>query len=115
MALGTTELTARSTLWPPISTPLTSSTSSNSEASSTSTSRKRIGTPGGMWLSSRCSSSLLAYSSGSASFRRLWATMWISVPVGCLFDEPLGRLIYLYALLAQLERAVRSRDQRYED
>ena len=36
MALGTTELTARSTLWPPISTPCTSSTSSNSGAPSTS-------------------------------------------------------------------------------
>ena len=34
IALGTTELLARRTLWPPISTPHTSSTFSNSEASS---------------------------------------------------------------------------------
>src|SRR5215216_6426857 len=81
MALGTTELSARSTLWPPTSTPLTSSTSSNSEGSSTSTSRKRIGTSSGMWLSSRCLLSLALYSSGSSVARRRWATMWISPPL----------------------------------
>src|SRR4028119_631174 len=60
MALGTTELSARSTLWGPTSTPLTSSTSSNSEASSTCTSRNRIGSSGGTWLSSRCCRSFRA-------------------------------------------------------
>ena len=65
MALGTTELTARKTLWSPTSTPFTSSTSSNSEASSTSTSRNMMGTSSGMWLSSRCSASLLSYSASS--------------------------------------------------
>ena len=78
MAFGTTELLARSTLCLPTSTPLTSSTSSNSEGSSTSTSRKSMDSSGGMWLSSRCSFSFSAYSRGSLPAWRRLATMWIS-------------------------------------
>src|SRR5215217_3989479 len=77
MALGTTELIACMTLWPPTSTPLISRTSSNSEASSTSTSRNIMGTSLGMRLSPRCSISLWSYSALSPAWRRL-ATMWIS-------------------------------------
>ena len=38
-----------------------------------------MGTSSGMWLSSRCSFSLLSYSASSPAWRRL-ATMWISPP-----------------------------------
>src|SRR5215211_6809013 len=94
MALGTTVLSPLSTLYPPTFTPLTSSTCSlNSEGSSTSISRNSTGTSFGMWLYSLCSSSLLAGR----------------------FYEPLGLLVYLYALLTKLERAPHPGSQRDDD
>ena len=50
MALGTTGLSARNNLCSPIRMPLTSSISSNSEASSTSISRNSAGTCSGKRL-----------------------------------------------------------------
>src|SRR5215208_2136038 len=105
MAFGTTELTARSTLCPPTSTPLTSRTSSNSEASSTWTSRKMIDSSGGMWLSSRCS--LFA---GVFLFRAPAAVGYKVDVLACFFYEPLRLLVDLYALLPELGRALHPRD-----
>src|SRR5215208_6137573 len=103
-------LPARSTLWLSTSTPLTSSTSSNSEGSLTSTSKKRIGMSSDTWLlSSRCSASLEAYSSASVGEEvdLLASTRFV--------DEPLSCFVKLYPFCPELGRAPHLRDERGDD
>src|SRR5215217_4987766 len=80
-----------------------------SEASSICTSRNRICSSRGIWLSSRCSLSFLEYSS-SVPLRRRWATRCIS-PLGSLLDKSPGLLVDVYPLLPELGRALDAGNQ----
>ena len=73
-----------------------------------------MGTSAGMWLSSRCSFSLWSYSRLVARLAPVGDDVDLAF-VARLLDEPQRRLVELYALLPELERAVHPRDERGGD
>ena len=107
MALGTTGLSARNNLCSPIRMPLTSSISSNSEASSTSISRNSAGTCSGKRLFPllfELAGILLGIVGETAA---VCYDVYL-VSLARFLYEPSRLLIYLDALVPQLEQLRRN-------